>query len=166
MWWFPGPDILDPPVFSTGPTPTTPTIASSGSCLSQSLPELHRAVPACLLFGRSVGSPYCGTKCPLWCIVSFCFAFGAPSQTGIKEGFHKCWTKWMSEWMNTEQCAKHFCELQKIWSSPEMSSEKKNLLGSLLENEMQTALCKFKHLPLNFGNWEVKSLWLQNPHAH
>lgn len=32
------------------------------------------------------------------------------------------------------------------------SSLKKKFCGSLMEDEMQTDLCKFQHLPLNFGN--------------
>ena len=62
--------------------------------------------------------------------------------------------------MKMRQCATHFCPCLKdlIFTMDVKLKKKKILRGSLMEDEMQTDLCKFKHLPLNFGNGEVKSL--------
>lgn len=56
--------------------------------------------------------------------------------------------------MKMRQCTTHFCQCLKdlIFTIDVKLKKKKFLRGSLLEDEMQTDLCKFQHLPLNFGN--------------
>ena len=57
--------------------------------------------------------------------------------------------------MKMRQCATHFCPCLKdliFTIDVKFKKKKKILRGSLMEDEMQTDLCKFKHLPLNFGN--------------
>lgn len=55
--------------------------------------------------------------------------------------------------MKMRQCTTHFCQcLKDLIFTIDVKFKKKNLRGSLLEDEMQTDLCKFQHLPLNFGN--------------
>ena len=60
--------------------------------------------------------------------------------------------KWTHERMHPRQGAAHLLLASKRSDLHNRRQVKKILLGSLLENEMQTDLCKFKHLPLNFGN--------------